>query len=65
MVNRERNYAIIGAAAFGSMSAALIVWNAYIPGDQIILLFLLATPVDIPSTLINGALRSRTISMPR
>ena len=46
MTRRERKYAAIGALAFATVAAACIAWYAAFPGDQVILLALLAFPAD-------------------
>jgi hypothetical protein len=41
-------YAMVGAAVFAAIAVACFSWYELIPGDQLILLSMLALPADIP-----------------
>ena len=51
-MKRELKYAAVGATAFGVTGAACFAWYALVPGDQVILLSILALPADIPFLLM-------------
>ena len=44
-------YATVGAAVFAAIAVGCFAWYKLIPGDQLILLSLLALPADIPFLL--------------
>jgi hypothetical protein len=47
----RRKCATVGATAFSAIAIACFAWYKLIPGDQLILLSLLALPADVPFLL--------------
>lgn len=63
---QELKYTIRAASCFAVIALALVCWQAFMPGDQIKLLSLLALPIDLffffaASPLWSGLLQTACI----